>query len=93
MFFCRVLYSDNIIGAFRKVPRGEFVLPSMAEDAYLDHPLRFSTMGFNISAPHMHAMCMEALQPELGDSLLDVGSGSGLFPTVRCVGIQISFLL
>merc|ERR1711974_102352 len=34
-------------------------------------------MGFNTSAPHMYAMCLEALKIEEGHSFLDIGSGCG----------------
>ena len=46
--------------------------------AYADCPER---IGFNatISAPHMHAYCLEWLAPNLvpGAKVLDVGCGSG----------------
>ena len=34
-------------------------------------------MGFNISAPHMYAMCLDKLGIEPGMSVLDVGCGCG----------------
>uniref|UniRef100_A0A7S0MZW5 protein-L-isoaspartate(D-aspartate) O-methyltransferase n=1 Tax=Cryptomonas curvata TaxID=233186 RepID=A0A7S0MZW5_9CRYP len=67
-------------------------------DPYNDSP---QPIGFNvtISAPHMHAMCLEALAGQLrpGARALDVGSGSGyltacmaamLGPTGKAVGIE-----
>mmetsp|Transcript_5438 Transcript_5438/g.6606 ORF Transcript_5438/g.6606 Transcript_5438/m.6606 type:complete len:242 (-) Transcript_5438:1818-2543(-) len=45
---------------------------------YFDSP---QTIGYNqtISAPHMHAMCLEILSPlvQEGSKVMDVGSGSG----------------
>jgi len=72
------LKTPKIIEAFSILPRAEFLLPDMLDEAYNDHPLRFATMGFNISAPHMYAMCLENLQIEEGNSFLDIGSGCGL---------------
>lgn len=71
-----------------KTPRAEFLLENMQDEAYSDHPLRFATMGFNTSAPHIYAMCLEALQIEDGHSFLDVGSGCG---QLTLVSIFISF--
>jgi len=69
--------SPKIEEVFRKLPRENFVTPELKGEAYCDTPLRFAKLGFNISAPHMHAMCLENLGIEPGDVILDVGSGSG----------------
>ena len=59
-----------------KVDRGEFY--SNGQSAYMDSP---QSIGYNvtISAPHMHAFCLEWLKDcvKPGSSVLDVGSGSG----------------
>jgi protein-L-isoaspartate(D-aspartate) O-methyltransferase len=73
------------------IPRQYFVTEDLLPDAYSDNPLRFSRMGFNISfvltfsfayetyrAPHMHAMCLENMDIQPGNIVLDIGSGSGL---------------
>ena len=74
----RSLKTRKIIDAFLLAPRADFLLADMLDDAYSDHPLRFSTMGFNISAPHMYATCLENLKLEEGNTFLDIGSGCGL---------------
>jgi protein-L-isoaspartate O-methyltransferase len=56
---------------------GPFVPADLADQAYVDTPLRLAAFGFNISAPHMYAMCLEALGLELGHTFLDIGSGCG----------------
>lgn len=63
--------------ALLAIPRGFFVTPDLKEEAYIDSPLRFAKMGFNISAPHMYAMCLQNLDIQPGTSVLDIGSGSG----------------
>jgi len=63
--------------AFRTIAREYFVTPDLRDEAYHDSPLRFSTMGFNISAPHMHALCLEEMSLLPGLRVLDIGCGSG----------------
>lgn len=66
--------------ALRAVDRRLFIDAAHAApaDAYQDTPLR---IGYSqtISAPHMHAICLELLERHLrpGCRALDVGSGSG----------------
>jgi len=63
--------------------REYFLSEDLMEEAYSDEPLRFSRMGFNISAPHMHAFCLENLDVQPGNSILDIGCGSG-YITAAC---------
>ncbi len=65
----------------RKVDRGLF---TTSDTPYDDSPQPIG-FGQTISAPHMHAMCLDILRPVLDGKhdeevrLLDVGSGSGYF--------------
>lgn len=72
-----VLNNDAVETALRKIPRGLFVPDDLQDAAYVDSPLRLPSFGFNISAPHMYAICLEALQLEPGNTFLDIGSGCG----------------
>jgi len=91
-----VLKSKRGAQAMLEVDRSLFVLDSGF--AYEDSP---QSIGCNatISAPHMHAHCLDLLEPHLGPgaSVLDVGSGSGYLAVVfaamvgkegRVVGIE-----
>lgn len=70
-----VVRTPKVNLVMRKVDRGEFCDVS---GAYHDSP---QPIGYNatISAPHMHAFCLEWLADRLlpGNKVLDVGSGSG----------------
>eukprot|EP00768_Dysnectes_brevis_P000922 gnl/Dysnectes_brevis/1214_a1357_501.p1 GENE.gnl/Dysnectes_brevis/1214_a1357_501~~gnl/Dysnectes_brevis/1214_a1357_501.p1 ORF type:complete len:226 (-),score=54.60 gnl/Dysnectes_brevis/1214_a1357_501:247-924(-) len=74
---CRYLYTQRVIDAFTAVDRRMFVVDT--KRAYVDSP---QTLPCNatISAPHMHAMMLEALEPVLKPEarVLEVGSGSGV---------------
>jgi protein-L-isoaspartate(D-aspartate) O-methyltransferase len=71
-----VLRSPNIVEAFRKTDRKDFVPPEYRKSPYGDFPLPIG-QGQTISQPTTVAIMMELLQPEKGDKILDVGSGSG----------------
>ncbi|TDL22731.1 protein-L-isoaspartate O-methyltransferase [Rickenella mellea] len=72
----RLIKSDSVAAAFRKVDRANYVLDKA--EAYRDSPQSIK-YGATISAPHMHAHATENLLPFLnpGAKVLDVGSGSG----------------
>ena len=63
----------------KTVDRMDFCPPGFtAENAYYDSPMRIGS-NVTISAPHMHAYCLEWLVSKLtpGARCLDVGCGSG----------------
>jgi len=70
------LRTPAIISAFEKVDRADFVLQKYREQAHIDYPLPIS-QGQTISQPTTVALMLEFLQPQKGDKILDIGSGSG----------------
>ncbi len=89
--------SESTAAAMRNVDRANFVPTAARANAYEDCPLPIGH-SVTISAPHMHAACVELL-PQLreGAAALDVGVGSGYLaavfaqlvgPTGRVVGID-----
>lgn len=71
-----VLKTPEIISAFKKIKREDFVLPKDRAEAEINAPLPIGH-GQTISQPFTVAFMLELLQPEAGDKILDVGSGSG----------------
>jgi len=70
------LKTPHVIRAFRKIDRADFVLPEFSNSAAANVPLPIGH-GQTISQPLTVAFMLELLQPEAGDKILDVGSGSG----------------
>jgi len=77
------LKSEEVIQAFRKVPREEFIGDNPKSLAYLDRPLPIYS-NQTISAPHMVAMMVskEILDLKPGDICLEIGAGSGYHAAV-----------
>jgi len=71
-----IVSSDRVEAAMRAVDRGKY--STDPRQAYEDNPHGIGH-GQTISAPHMHAMCLEVLKDHVvpGAKVLDVGSGSG----------------
>lgn len=70
------LKNPQIIKAFQKIDRKNFLPEDQKKEAYLDQPL---PIGFNqtISQPSTVAFMLELLTPQEKEKILDVGSGSG----------------
>jgi len=70
------LKSEAIIEAFLKIDRAEFVPEDLKSEAYANAPLPIGE-GQTISQPLTVAFMLELLNPCPGQSILDIGSGSG----------------
>ncbi len=71
-----VLRSASLINAFRRCDRILFVPEAFYRYAYDDRPLPIGRAQ-TISQPYTVAIMLELLQPQIGDKILDIGSGSG----------------
>ena len=65
-----------VLAAMASVPRGQFVPPGLAGEAYADRALAIDC-GQSISQPLRVATLVQALEVRPGDRVLDVGTGSG----------------
>lgn len=70
------IYTKEVEQAFLETPRELFVSDSKKKYAYLDTPLEIGN-GQTISAPHMVAIMVEALDIRKGQKILEIGAGSG----------------
>lgn len=77
------LKTPAIIEAFQKIDRLDFVLEEEKDEAYVNAPLPIGH-GQTISQPLTVAFMLELLQPEPGNRILDVGSGSGWQTALLC---------
>ncbi|XP_009592490.1 protein-L-isoaspartate O-methyltransferase 1-like isoform X2 [Nicotiana tomentosiformis] len=91
-----VIRFERVVEVMKTIDRALFV--PEGTPAYVDSP---ASIGYNatISAPHMHAMCLQLLEDKLqpGMHALDVGSGTGYLtacfalmvgPKGRAVGVE-----
>jgi protein-L-isoaspartate(D-aspartate) O-methyltransferase len=89
----RGIHEPEILDAFRSVPREAFVSPAYAHLAYGDHPLPIEAQQ-TISQPYIVGLMIQAATIKPGDTVLEVGSGSGYAAAVisriaaKVVGIE-----
>jgi protein-L-isoaspartate(D-aspartate) O-methyltransferase len=81
--------NPRVIQAMLDTPRHEFVSSQFRRQAYLDMALPIGDQQ-TISSPYIVAFMTESLEPEAGDRVLEIGTGSGyqaavLSPLVRDV--------
>lgn len=70
------LTSERIKAAMKCIPRELFVPDKYRDMAYLDTPLDIG-YGQTISAPHMIAIILDALNLEDNSKVLEIGTGTG----------------
>ena len=72
----RGITEPHILEAFLAVPREAFISQDYAHQAYGDHPLPIEA-DQTISQPYIVALMIQAAGIKPGDTVLEVGSGSG----------------
>jgi protein-L-isoaspartate(D-aspartate) O-methyltransferase len=72
----RGIRDERVLDAMLRVPRHEFVPPSVQADAYADMPLPIGS-GQTISQPYIVGAMLEALEVRPQDRVLEIGTGSG----------------
>jgi protein-L-isoaspartate(D-aspartate) O-methyltransferase len=70
------LKTPRIIKAFKEIKRVDFMPEDIKDSAEVNEAMHIG-YGQTISQPLTVAFMLEQLQPEAGDNILDVGSGSG----------------
>lgn len=68
--------NERVLEAMTAVLRHEFVPASETEEAYADHPLPIGH-GQTISQPYIVALMTQVLDPQPGNRILEIGTGSG----------------
>ena len=72
----RGIRSPGVLAAMRAVPRHRFVPDEYRKHAYQDRPLLIGKHQ-TISQPYMVALMTELLDVHAGDTVLEIGTGSG----------------
>lgn len=72
-----ILKNDRLIQALLKVPREKFIPAAIKRYAYADTRLPVFGLGQAISSPRTIVIVTEALNPLLGNKVLEIGTGSG----------------
>jgi protein-L-isoaspartate(D-aspartate) O-methyltransferase len=79
--------SPRVMAAMTRVKREEFVLPAYRHRAYRNTPLPIEA-GQTISQPLIVALMTDLLDPQPGDVILEVGTGSGYQAAVLAELVQ-----
>jgi protein-L-isoaspartate(D-aspartate) O-methyltransferase len=72
----RAALSDRVMQALARVPRHRLVAATDEDDAYRNRPLSIG-LGQTISQPFIVALMTDLLDVKPGDSVLEIGTGSG----------------
>lgn len=77
------IQDQRLLAAFARVPRAQFVPPSVRHYAGQDEPLPIGE-GQTISQPFVVALMTQLLQLQPGHRVLEIGTGSGFQTALLC---------
>ena len=77
----RGVRDERVLAAMLSIPREEFLPPTARRAAYWDEPIHIGH-GQTISQPYMTALMAESLELAGGETVLEVGAGSGYHAAV-----------
>ncbi len=77
----RGISDERVLAAMGEIPREEFVPQHFHSRAYADEPLVIG-FGQTISQPYMVALMAQCLELQGGETVLEVGAGSGYHAAV-----------
>jgi len=83
LYLGNAIRSPQIVEAFRNIDRAGFVPETVKEEVYNDIPLPIGEEQ-TISQPSTVAFMLELLEPQRGEKILDIGSGSGWTTALLC---------
>jgi protein-L-isoaspartate(D-aspartate) O-methyltransferase len=72
----RGIADERVLSAMAAIPREEFLPEGRRDHAYADAALPIES-GQTISQPYIVARMTELLEPEVGERVLEIGTGSG----------------
>ncbi|MBI4290824.1 MAG: protein-L-isoaspartate(D-aspartate) O-methyltransferase [Betaproteobacteria bacterium] len=72
----RPVFAQRVMAAIANVPRHRFVSPEQGPNAYQNRPLPIG-QGQTISQPYIVALMTDLVEPKPGQSVLEIGTGSG----------------
>lgn len=67
---------ERVLGVIREIPRESFVPAGWAGVAYADAAIPVGD-GKSLPAPKIHGRMLQALDPQPGESVLEIGTGTG----------------
>jgi len=67
---------ERVLGVIREIPREAFVPAGWAGVAYADAAIPVGD-GKSLPAPKIHGRMLQALDPQPGESVLEIGTGTG----------------
>ena len=88
----RGIEDEAVVRAMREVPRHMFVPQGMQSMAYIDSPLPIGS-NQTISQPYIVGLMTSALDPEPGDRVLEIGTGSGYQAAVLAAIVDSVFTI
>ncbi len=83
LYLGNAIRTPKIVEAFRDIDRAHFVPDAVKDDVYNDIPLPIGEEQ-TISQPSTVAFMLELLEPQKGNKILDIGSGSGWTTALLC---------